>query len=222
MIQDPQTTESSTSLTDAVDSEFLNQGPIIATIACALPQPVPKVCCCCVTSVAIQNVKYVGSQGETRNLPPSRYGKKNLSVSLFNGHFFDLVIQMYFEPGSAGVLDCTLVWKEWTTHPAAGINVAAKTWNDLYKLNASDLTFAPWKNKKIPCPQGGALTVRILDAAGLGNALQPNYTRVLRFELGVSSAAGCPCAQSGATVTATQILKWKNNLIDYQSFKIDP
>ena len=56
------------------------------TLPCATPSPTK--CCCCVTSAAIENVRYFGNPGIT---------SPNTGSPLSNGHIFDFRIEMNVE-----------------------------------------------------------------------------------------------------------------------------
>jgi hypothetical protein len=101
----------------------------------------------------------------------------------------------------------------------------ADTWTDVYANFSSSPTFKPWKNRTIPCPAGGPLTVTIVDMPCLG-AVAPdsNQTRTIDFRLVVKSGAGCGCSKSSVEVQAKQVLVMVNGKLDTSksSFTIGP
>lgn len=151
----------------------------------------PK-CCGCVASATISNI--------TSYNDGSRFG-----------HNFDFTIQMDFAAGTGGVQDCTLEWWEKTNIPAVP-GAVADAWTELYAVYSVSPTFDPWKNRTVPCPGGGHLSVTITDVPGLG--IRPGRTarRTLQFRLVAKSGTGCSCANSSQTATATQVLEIVNGV----------
>jgi hypothetical protein len=149
-------------------------------------------CCGCVTSATIGNIQ------------PYNDGNRF-------GHNFDFTIQMSFTAGAGGTSDCTLEWWEKTNIPYLDI-MSADTWIELYGPYSVSPTFDPWKNRVVPCPGGGALTVTITDVPGLG--IRPGRTarRTLQFRLVVKSGSGCACTDASQTATATQVLEIVNGV----------
>lgn len=194
-------------------SETKTPAPPTATKPTKATQACPK-CCCCVNSVSIGNVRFTAATP----LPiPSA------SWTLYNGHAFDFTIQMGFCNGATGTADCTLEW--WEKVNAGGIPGAPlNAWTDMYAQFTTSPTFAPWKNRTVPCPGGGSLTVMIVDVPQLGAQPGLTMTRNLEFRLVVRSGAGCTCTHTSATATATQVLTMVNgNLVTAScSFTIGP
>ena len=181
---------------------------------CADPRkPCPK-CCCCVTSVAIENVTFFAAAGII---------SPNTGSRLNNGHIFDYRIEMTFAAGSQGTSDCTLEWWEKVNIPAIPGH-QPNVWTDMYSLYSQSPTLSPWTNRSIPCPGGGPLTIVIRDPPSLGNAPGRTLTRTLEFRLVVKSGSGCGCAVTSATATATQVLVMVNGTLDgsASSFTIGP
>lgn len=167
-----------------------SSAPTAGTPAACTTGTCPK-CCCCVTSIAIQNIT------------PYNNGSQF-------GHNFDVVMNMNFAGGSGGTVDCTLEWWEKTNIPYFAVG-SANTWTQLYGVVASP-TFDPWNNRTIPCPAGGSVSATITDVPGLG--IQPGRTakRTLEFKLVVKSGAGCSCGSASVTATATQVLEITNGV----------
>ncbi len=153
------------------------------------PQPciLQRPCCCCVDSVAIQNIAAFNNGSQF-------------------GHTYDFVIDMTFAAGASATANCTLQWREKTNVPAIPGHLP-DTWMDLYSFYSQSPTFDPWNNRVIPCPGGGHLRVTITDPPAMG--IRPGRTtrRTLEFRLSVTSGGGCSCANALATATATQVIE---------------
>ncbi|WNG26238.1 hypothetical protein F0U62_21070 [Cystobacter fuscus] len=150
--------------------------------------------------MSIGNVRFVG--GTPQFIPQANY-------LMANGHVFDFTIQMSFCSSSGGSADCILEWWEKINIPAVPGH-APNTWTDMYAHYSTSPTFDPWRNRTIPCPSGGNLTVVIVDIPSLGTAPGITQTRTLEFRLTVRSGAGCTCNHTSATATATQVLTMVN------------
>ncbi len=168
-------------------------------------QPCPK-CNCCVTSVAIGNVRFFS--GSTGFVSP------NTGNTLHNGHAFEFTMNFSFAGGTAGTSDCTCEWWERVDLPAHATH-PANTWTEMITVGSpGSPTFNPWANRVIPCPGGGNLSVTITDPPSLGNAPGRTLTRTLEFKLVAKSGSGCPCAITSATATAKQVLVMVNGVLD--------
>ena len=176
----------------------------------------PK-CCCCVTSVAIQNVRDIGPTAT-----PFTYGTGTAYAA--NGHAFDFVMNFSYAAGSSGTSDCTFEWNERVNLPAHATHPAG-TWTEMYTVGSpTSPIWIPWTNRVIPCPGGGPLSVTFVDPPGLGNAPGRTLTRTLEFRLVARSGSGCSCTKTSATATATQVLVMVNGILDRSasSFTIGP
>jgi hypothetical protein len=178
--------------------------------------PCPK-CCCCVTSVAIQNVRSIGP---TATL--FKYGTIDYYAS--NGHAFDFVMNFNFAAGTSGSSDCTFEWNEKVDLPAHATH-PANTWTDMFTVGSpTSIIWIPWNNRVVPCPAGGSLSVNLTDPPSLGNAPGRTLTRTLEFRLVAKSGSGCSCGKTSATATAKQVLVMVNGTLDTSasSFTIGP
>lgn len=155
----------------------------------------PK-CCGCVTDAVIENVKAFGAEGIT---------SPNTGAKLTNGHIFDFRIEMTFTGGPGGTSDCVMEWWEKVNIPAIPGH-KPDTWTDMYAFYSGSPTLKPWKDRKVPCPKGGSLTVVVHDPPSLGSAPGRTLTRTLEFKLVARSGAGCGCSVTSATATAKQVL----------------
>ncbi len=175
-----------------------------------------KKCCGCVTSVAIENVR----ESVDGSIQTAMYS--GTAFRWANGHEFDLRIELSYTAGTDGVSDCKLEWFESTNHPPAFY--LDKTTNKYIDVassgNPNSMLFTPWKNRKIPCPKGGNVTVVLHDVPSLGGAPGMTMSRKLGFKLVVSSGAGCACAATSAQVTALQKLRMVNGKITSASFDV--
>ena len=167
-----------------------------ADLAICIKPPCPK-CCCCVTSVQIENVRSFGAEGIV---------SPNTGMSLSNGHIFDFHIEMSFAAGTSGTSDCVMEWWEKVNIPAIPGH-PPNTWTDMFSLAPDSPTFGPWVRRTVPCPGGGPLSVVIHDPPSLGNPPHVTQTRTLEFRLTVRSASACSCGKTSATATATQVLE---------------
>lgn len=170
-------------------------------VCATAPCPLASKCCCCVSSIAIQNVRSVG------NTPQFIAG-----TWIANGHAFDLVIQMTFAAGSSGSSNCSFQWWERVNIPAISGH-PPNSWTDMFALVPTSPTFDPWNNRIIPCPGGGNLTVTVVDIPSLGSAPGVTQTRTLEFRLVVKSGAGCACGFATSTATATEVLQMVNGTL---------
>ncbi len=157
-------------------------------------KPKKKNCCCCVDSAQIKNIRYYNNGG------------------VF-GHKFDFESKMTFSAGTKATCDCKLAWWEKTNVPAVP-GLPPNKCTELYAFYSVSPTFAPWKNRKIPCPKGGSLTTIIIDPPAL--AIRPGRTtnRTLEFKLIVKSCVDkdCSCSNAEKFATATQVLEIVNGV----------
>jgi hypothetical protein len=162
-------------------------GEIVSSKGTAPPAgntPAPKKCECGVTSATITNATMFDNGRQF-------------------GHRFDFVSTMTYTAGTAGRCDCTLEWWERTNVPAVPGH-RPNVWQELYSHYSVSPTFDPWKNRAIPCPGGGTLTVTIMDPPALGIRPGRTVTRTLEFRLVIKE-----CAARGTTsvsATARQVL----------------
>jgi hypothetical protein len=174
-------------------------------------------CCCCVTSVAIQNVRNLGPTGTVIH-----YGPHAMRFS--NGHAFDYVMNFNYRAGSSGTRDCSFEWWERVNLPAHATH-PANTWTEMFTVGSpTSPIWIPWTNRAVPCPGGGNLSVTFVDPPSLGDAPGRTLTRTLEFRLVARSGSGCGCGTSSATATATQVLVMVNGTLDNSasSFTIGP
>ena len=190
-----------------------------------VPSPPPptvtscsKSCGCCVTSVAIENLRFFsGTTPVTVTYGPD-------TMQFHNGHVFDFVMKFNYRAGTAGCIDCTFEWNERVNLPAHATH-PANTWTEMYTVGSpTSPIWIPWTTKVVPCPAGGDLTVTLTDPPSLGNAPGRTLTRTLEFRLVAKSGAGCGCALKSSTVTAKQMLVMVNGNLDTAacSFTVDP
>ena len=151
----------------------------------------PCNCCCCVTSLAIQNI--------TRIDIPARMG-----------HSFNTAIGLSYS-GSGAKKSCSFEWWEKTNVPAIGGH-QPNVWTDMFQLMGG-ASFAAWTGRTEPCP--GSETVTDTDPPALGRTPGRTVTRTLEFRIVVKSGAGCSCGNSSLQVTATQVLTMVNGGPDW-------
>jgi len=152
--------------------------------------------------VAIRNVSALGAKGVTTD-----------GSTFANGHRFDFVITTKYQGGTNGRSDSVLEWWEKINLPAQPGH-PPDTWTDVFALAPTSSTFKNWKNRTIPCPGGGGLTVTIVDMPCLGAAPGTTQTRTLDFRLVVKSGAGCGCSNPSMQVLARQVLVMINGKLD--------
>lgn len=153
----------------------------------------PCECCCCVTSLAIQNITRIDTAERM-------------------GHSFNTVIGLTYT-GSGAKKRCVLEWWEKTNVPyTAGMQ--ADTWTDMFQLMGG-ASFGAWNARTEPCP--GSETVTDTDPPSLGRWPGRTVTRTLEFRIVVKSGPGCSCANASSQLTAKQVLVMVNKNPDWSS-----
>jgi hypothetical protein len=119
------------------------------------------------------------------------------------GHDFRVVVSLDYEPCGSG--DCTFTWKEKTDRVPpfpASHGAQPNEWYDATSMSGS-LPKIKWDYHDTPCP--GLVAFSISDTPqiplGFGNS------RVLQFEITLTSSTGSQCPHKSFTITATQTLK---------------
>jgi hypothetical protein len=131
----------------------------------------------------------------------------------FFGHHFDFTIDMNFIAGTDDVFDCTLEWWEKSNIPSKPEVARADQWVDMVPYFPRSTVFEPWKKKKLPCPNGGPLSVTLTDWPALKILPGRSDKRILEFRLTVNShLGGKKCAQASQTTTAKQVLEIRDGV----------
>lgn len=184
-------------------------------------------CCCCVTSLTIEDDQYYTDRQSIMIAGKDEQGKPKKIIRKLSGHSFTVKVDLMFKGGmpDAGRCDCTLEWWEKSNIGLSYDLKAKNKWVDGFKRRPQWAVFEGWrlmKEAKQLCPGGGQWPFSMIDRPGFVQGTKLNIKRVLDFKIIVRSCEGCKCpGQGGRMVTARQTMILRNGKMDPKEQKFD-
>jgi RHS repeat-associated protein len=164
--------------------------------------PSGLVCCCCIESISWP-----------KKFPEIKKIQRGGTAIDVAGH--EIVIEGEVSYKTCGKNDCVLQWKEKDNlknplFPAQKPGI----WYDQFRASPRSAVFNGWTSRRKPCP--GQEFFDLIDRPFLVVYAGRTDTRVLEFEITVTSGADCVCKCKSITLRGKQTVTIVNGVADWK------